>query len=99
MATKWNFVVLVSLEFWMANNGDVAADHITLTLDCAAAGKHVGGYHHSRCVQCGRLYRCSKRSRHLGGMSFSMGFQHFGAADPMRRCSGHIYVLKQCLRE
>ena len=50
MATKWNFVVLVSLKFRLANNGDVAADHTTLTLDCAAAGKHVGRYHHSRCV-------------------------------------------------
>jgi hypothetical protein len=71
MAAKWNFVVLVSLEFWLADNGDIAADHTTLTLDCAAAAKHIGRYHHSRRVQCGCLCRRGKRSRHLGGMSGS----------------------------
>src|SRR5262245_26151047 len=71
MAAKWNSVVFVSLELWLANHGDVAADHTTFTLDCAAAAKHIGRYHHSRRVQCGWLCRRGKRSRHLGGMSGS----------------------------
>jgi hypothetical protein len=64
MAAKWNFVVLVSLEFWLADNGDLAADYATLALDRAAAAKHISRYHHSRRVQRGWLYRRGKR--HLG---------------------------------
>jgi hypothetical protein len=65
MAAKRNFVVPVSPEFWLAGNRDVAADYATLTLDCLAAAKHFGWYHHSRRVQRRWLYRRSKRSRHL----------------------------------
>ena len=69
MAAKWNFVVLVSLEFRLADYGDVAADHTALTLDRAAAAKHLGRDHHSCCLQRGWIYLCGERSWHLGGCS------------------------------
>jgi hypothetical protein len=66
MAAKWNFVVLVSLEFWLADNGDLDADFTALALDRAAAAKHICRYHHSWRVQRGWLFRRGKRSRRLG---------------------------------
>jgi len=53
MAAKWNFMVLVSLELWLADNGDLAADYTSLALDRAAATKHDSGHHYSRTVQRG----------------------------------------------
>src|SRR5271154_5175513 len=65
MAAKWNFVVLVSLEFRLADHGDVAADHATLTVDRAAAAKHMGRDHHSCHLQCGWVYHRDEWSWHL----------------------------------
>jgi hypothetical protein len=44
-------MVLVPLEFWVADLGDIVADQLVAPVDCAAAAEYLGGYHHSRGVQ------------------------------------------------
>ncbi len=52
-------------EFRLAGYVDVVADHTTLTVDRAAAAKHMGRDYHSRRLQCGWVYRRGGRSRRL----------------------------------
>ena len=65
MAVKWNFVVLVSLEFRLADYVDVVADYTTLAMDRAAAAKHMGRNYHSRHLQRGWVYHRGKRTGRL----------------------------------
>src|SRR5262249_304016 len=51
VAGERNSVVLIPLEFWLADPGDVAANHLTAPVDCAAQAQHLGGDRHSCGVQ------------------------------------------------
>ena len=48
-------MVFVPLEFRLADPGDVAADHPSAPVDCAAEAEYLGRNHHSRGVQCRRF--------------------------------------------
>src|SRR5437660_10916032 len=77
MAIKWNFVVLVSLEFRLADYVDVVADHTTPAVDRAAPAKHMGRNYHSRHLQCGWVYRRGERSRRLAEWPAPVPFRRF----------------------
>src|SRR5262249_24502506 len=64
VAGERNSMVLVPLEFWLADLGDVAADHLTAAVDCSAQAEHLGGNHHSRGVQRRRFRSCHPQFRH-----------------------------------
>jgi len=67
VAAKWNYVVLIPLEFRLVRHAGAAADRIAPAVDRAATEEHVGWDNDSRSIQRCWVYGRHQRSRQVVG--------------------------------